>query len=60
VDAIQQNNVFNALNAPLKDLDPKPASGSTLESAVSDACAALKQPASGDQTDVTNALELCK
>lgn len=57
VDAIQQNNLLNLLTAALKDLDPRQTG--TPESAVSDACAALKQPTGGDQPDVTNVLAKC-
>lgn len=58
IDAIDQNKVLNALSTALKDLDPKQTGA---ESAVNDACdpAQLKQPSSGDQPDVTNALAKC-
>ena len=59
IDGIQQNKLLNVLTAALKDLDGK--QSDTVESGVNGACdpAQLKQPSSGDQQDVTDALANC-
>ena len=57
IDAINQNKVLNALTTAKEDLD-KSKTGKP-EFAVNDACSKLKQPAGGDQQDVTDAQAKC-
>jgi hypothetical protein len=57
IEAINQNKVLNALTTAQDDLD-KSKTGKP-EFAVNDACSKLKQPAGGDQQDVTDAQAKC-
>jgi hypothetical protein len=57
IEAIQHNNVVDTLNAALKEIDAT--QSDNLEAAVKDACNKLKQPASGNQQDVTDVLAKC-